>query len=301
MMRKASFLYDRRKEALVALHPMHGKIPSQRRANIVPSLTLAFTLAMLGGATVAGAQQQTPTPATHEVVVTVDGESREIVSSAKTVGDLLKQYNIPFGDLDRCSVPLATRLKDGLMLTISRVHTEVVTEKTPIPFKTRETYSGDLRVGTRQIKTPGKKGEKAVTYRVYYKDGKPTEKVKLAVKVTPPRTEVAVLGLRGMTLASRSALGGRRILEMNASAYGPGGNGHWGMTTAMGIRPRYGIVAVDPRVIRLGTRLYVEGYGPALAADTGGAIKGMRIDLFYPTDRQAYAYGRKRVKVMVLG
>lgn len=276
-----------------------GTISLSRRANIVRSLTFAFTLAMLGGASMVTAQQAM-TPPTNEVIVTADGESREIISTAKTVGELLKQYEIPFGDMDRCSVPLKTPLKDGMMLSITRIHTSVVTEKTPLPFKTRQAYASDLRVGTRQVKTPGKQGEKAVTYRVYYKDGQPTEKVKLGVKVTQPRTEVVVVGVRGMTLASRSALGGRRILDMNASAYGPGGNGPWGMTTAMGIRPRYGIVAVDPRIIPLGTRLYVEGYGSALAADTGSAIKGMRIDLFYPTDRQAYAYGRKRVKVMVL-
>jgi 3D (Asp-Asp-Asp) domain-containing protein len=282
----------------VGLTPKHGKFYSSRRANIVRSLTLAFTLALLGGASVTA--QQAAQPTTCAVYLTADGESRELISSAKSVGALLKEHHIAFGDLDRCSVPLKTPLKEGMRLRIARIRTELKTEKTTIPFKVREGFSGDMRVGSRFVKQAGKLGEKAVTYRVYFKDDAPTEKVKLSTKVTPPREQIVVLGTRGMTLASRSALGGRRVMELNASAYGPGGNGKWGMTTAMGIRPRYGIVAVDPRIIPLGTKLYVEGYGPALAADTGGAIKGMRIDLFYPTDRQAYNYGRKRVRVMIM-
>jgi 3D (Asp-Asp-Asp) domain-containing protein len=51
-----------------------------------------------------------------------------------------------------------------------------------------------------------------------------------------------------------------------------------GTQTALGYRLRRGLVAVDPRVIPLGTHLYIEGYGPALAADTGGAVRGAHID-----------------------
>jgi 3D (Asp-Asp-Asp) domain-containing protein len=66
------------------------------------------------------------------------------------------------------------------------------------------------------------------------------------------------------------------------------------------MRATYGLVAVDPRVIPLGTHLYVEGYGFALAADTGGAIKGNRIDLCYDSVAFANRFGRKKVRVHVL-
>ncbi|HLO98920.1 MAG TPA: 3D domain-containing protein [Fimbriimonas sp.] len=93
-----------------------------------------------------------------------------------------------------------------------------------------------------------------------------------------------------------------RTMTMNATAYepGPASNGKWAGTTALGIPPRYGIVAVDPRVIKLGSLLYVEGYGMAYAADTGGAIKGNRIDLCFATHAQVYAFGRKKVTVHIL-
>ena len=61
-----------------------------------------------------------------------------------------------------------------------------------------------------------------------------------------------------------------------------------------------GIVAVDPRVIPLGTRLYVEGYGFATAADKGGAIKGERIDVFLETKEETRKWGRRQVEVFVL-
>lgn len=93
---------------------------------------------------------------------------------------------------------------------------------------------------------------------------------------------------------------GKKVLTMSATGYGPGENGPWGNRTATGGRVRYGVVAVDPRVIKLGTRLWVEGYGECVAADTGGAIKGLRIDLAFNSDHTANAYGRRRVRVVVL-
>jgi 3D (Asp-Asp-Asp) domain-containing protein len=66
------------------------------------------------------------------------------------------------------------------------------------------------------------------------------------------------------------------------------------------MRAGYGVVAVDPRHIPLGSRLYIEGYGFAIAGDTGGAIKGHRIDLGYGNYRAARSFGRKKVTVHVL-
>ena len=70
--------------------------------------------------------------------------------------------------------------------------------------------------------------------------------------------------------------------------------------TAIGLQAGYGVVAVDPDVIGLGARLYIEDYGYAVAGDTGGAIKGNRIDLGFLTLEECYAWGRRDVKVYVL-
>lgn len=92
-----------------------------------------------------------------------------------------------------------------------------------------------------------------------------------------------------------------KIIEMEATAYSDDeiSQGIWVGQTASGMKPAEGIVAVDPSVIPLGTELYVEGYGDAIAGDTGGAIKGNRIDLFMESRGQALEYGRQKIKVRI--
>ena len=68
-------------------------------------------------------------------------------------------------------------------------------------------------------------------------------------------------------------------------------------TTATGIQTSWGVIAVDPSVIPLGTRMTVPGYGEGVAADTGGAVKGLVIDLWFPTREQALAWGRRTVTI----
>ncbi|AHN66703.2 L-alanyl-D-glutamate peptidase [Bacillus phage Bcp1] len=101
-----------------------------------------------------------------------------------------------------------------------------------------------------------------------------------------------------------------RTITVEATAYTPhpsenGGTYGGQVLTATGFNlsanPNARVIAVDPRVIPLGTRVHVEGYGEATALDTGGAIKGNRIDVLVPTDSQANAWGRKQVKVTILG
>ena len=90
-----------------------------------------------------------------------------------------------------------------------------------------------------------------------------------------------------------------QVLGMEATAYLPTDGSAEGIT-AMGIPATYGIVAVDPDVIPLGSRVYIPGYGEALAADTGGAIYGYRIDLCMEDYWEAMDFGRRNVTVFVL-
>ena len=92
-----------------------------------------------------------------------------------------------------------------------------------------------------------------------------------------------------------------RTITMRSTAYtsDPTENGGYS-TTAMGTAIRYGVAAVDPNVIPLGTRLYIEGYGYARAEDTGGAIKGNKIDLVFGSKSQSNNWGRRTVRVTIL-
>jgi 3D (Asp-Asp-Asp) domain-containing protein len=93
--------------------------------------------------------------------------------------------------------------------------------------------------------------------------------------------------------AAATAPAGGRQLTVDAVAYSLPGY------TASGLPVGKGVVAVDPTVIPLGTRMFVPGYGPAVAADVGSAIKGLIIDLWFPTYEQAAAWGRRTVTITV--
>ena len=91
----------------------------------------------------------------------------------------------------------------------------------------------------------------------------------------------------------------RAVMAMEATAYLPTDGDGAGLT-AMGIPATYGVVAVDPGIIPLGSRVYIPGYGEAIAADTGGAIYGYRIDLCMESYAEAMDFGRRVVTVYVL-
>lgn len=96
--------------------------------------------------------------------------------------------------------------------------------------------------------------------------------------------------------------GGGRTLYMVATGYTDAPEENYpyaGMPSYIGMPLQRGVVAVDPNVIPMGTKLYVEGYGDAIAADQGGAIKGNRIDLFFDSKSEAYNWGMRTVKVTV--
>jgi 3D (Asp-Asp-Asp) domain-containing protein len=109
---------------------------------------------------------------------------------------------------------------------------------------------------------------------------------------------LAAVGFGTIAIAGGSALGQSNAkapykLKVDAVAY------HLPGRTALGVSVRKGVVAVDPRLIPLGTRLHVPGYGPGLAADVGIAIKGRLIDLWFPSTVQAREWGRRTVTITV--
>ena len=92
-------------------------------------------------------------------------------------------------------------------------------------------------------------------------------------------------------------------MYVTATAYTANCNGCSGITATgynLIANPNMKLIAVDPSVIPLGSRVWVEGYGEAIAGDTGGAIKGHKIDVFMPSDANARNWGRKTVKIVIL-
>ena len=94
-----------------------------------------------------------------------------------------------------------------------------------------------------------------------------------------------------------------KTMSVSATAYTANCNGCSGVTATgvdLNANPNAKVIAVDPNVIPLGSKVYVEGYGYATAADTGGAIKGNKIDVFIPSHEAALDWGRKQVNIQIL-
>ena len=112
--------------------------------------------------------------------------------------------------------------------------------------------------------------------------------------LTAPATTTAASTTTSATTTT-AAGSGTRTLVVDAVAY------HLPGKTASGLPVGVGVIAVDPRVIPLGTRVFVPGYGPAVAADVGTAVIGNIIDLWMPTTAQARAWGRRTVTITIYG
>lgn len=240
---------------------------------------------------------------TLEVSVESDGSTRSLRTSQTTVGAVLKEAGIEVGPLDMVTPALGERLSKETQISIVRVHEAMETSKEPIAYETVRTFSRLLRPGQTKVTKTGVRGMKEVRRLVRYEDGVVVKRIVVGAKVLQkPEKQVVAVGSLGR-YASRGEFSVARSMRMSASAYDPGPRscGRYATgRTSCGLRAGYGVVAVDPRVIRLGTRLYVEGYGHAIAGDTGRAIKGNRIDLGFDSYREAMRFGRRPVTVHVL-
>ncbi len=245
--------------------------------------------------------QDTKTPEVTEkkVMLCVDGASRQVVTQQADVRSLLHQEQITLNSHDLCVPSLTTPITDGMMVTISRVTFDVIRERVPIapPMHTR----WDRRMTVHPVVVhQGCPGVALQTRCVWKKDGKVAlEWVQNKRTLVRPRPTVVVRG----KLASRSGFTSRKVMTVVATAYDPGPRscGRRGCgRTAIGLPAEKGVVAVDPRVIPLGSRLYVDGYGLAIAADIGSAIKGHHIDLCFSSRLEAMRWGRHTVTVVVL-
>lgn len=184
-----------------------------------------------------------------------------------------------------------------------KLETRVEVKEQKIQAPVRYEFSRSVGPGRLVKAQDGQPGSVRRTYRITYRDGKPISKELLKEEKTEAEPKLFLMGRSGYQ-PSRSSFGRAKVMIMNATAYdpspatiGPGATGR----TRMGLWAEYGHVAVDPRVIPLGSLVFVEGYGFAIASDTGGAIKGNRIDLCYDDRGTALAYGRRKVKVHVFG
>ncbi|WP_019133237.1 3D domain-containing protein [Peptoniphilus obesi] len=229
-----------------------------------------------------------------------DNEEKKKVLS-ETIDDLMEELGIELDEHDVVTTKPANEIVDKGIVGIERVDKKQFSKTEEIPYESEVIENDEMYQGETKVVQVGVKGEQIHTMQNIFVNDKlvsienlDTEVVKEPVKEIVHKGTKEVEGLNGKKV--------KKVIVMQATAYDPSA----GSKTAMGTRARVGAVAVDPKVIPLGSKLYIESmdgfptYGYATAEDTGGAIKGNRIDLFYSTNSQALKFGRRNVKVYVL-
>ena len=223
--------------------------------------------------------------------IEVDGKTIRTRTLGNTVANLIAQEGIHLAGKDY-TIPAATEpVSDGMNVRVMRVKEDFVTESEPIPFDTKWQPNPNLELDVHQVTQAGVEGTKKRTIRITYENGHETSRTidKEWIEAAPV-TKIINYGTkiidRQLTLPDGSTITYWRKIRVLATSYTAATSGkarthpEYGIT-ALGWQAGLGIVAVDPKVINLRAKMYVPGYGLATAGDTGGRIKGRRVDLGY--------------------
>jgi uncharacterized protein YabE (DUF348 family) len=244
-------------------------------------------------------------------LVLKDGKNeKKVWSASATVGDLLEQEGITLGKWDRVKPGLDHEVSPDAVIHVIRVEKVTDTVKEPIPFEVVAKKDPSLPKGTEKVIREGKQGSIKKDFEVTKENGKEVKRKLVSEKIIENSTnKIVAVGTKEMGKQRKAKqpenqpASGEKELFMHATAYTAKCAGCSGVTaTGIDLRnhPNAKVVAVDPNVIPLGSKVWVEGYGYAVAGDTGGAIKGNRIDVHVPTPGQANSFGRKQVKVKII-
>jgi 3D (Asp-Asp-Asp) domain-containing protein len=238
------------------------------------------------------------------VTLTVGGVTRGSSRvAATTVGEALKRMGVSVGAVDRIYPDPSSGLWPGMRITVERREMRTWTQREAVAFPSQTVNDPTLQRGLMLVRQSGRPGVRERTvWEVRANERLVAVSSSSWRVVQDPSPRIVAAGTRTMT-ADRGAFAGHEFMIMEATAYYPGPHnygGGVGPRTAIGLLTQRGVVAVDPSIIRLGSHLYIEGYGYAVAGDTGGAIQGLRIDLCYNTYNEAIQFGRRPVKVYLL-
>ncbi len=251
--------------------------------------------------------------------------SAEPVSVQETVAQLLEQQNIPMDINTAVSVPHYTQLSEDMQLTAGHRVLSTQTYTATLPYETVYCYDPQLPEGTETVVTQGRNGQLQCTANVVYVDGEEISRTVISETVTsqpvnqvvalgtakaPDTTGLAtdgiIIGENTITLPTGEVLTYTDTWQVQGTAYTHTDAG-CDFITATGTTVRIGTVAVDPRYIPYGTRMFIVSndgeyvYGISTAEDCGGGIKHARVDLYYPTYEECIQFGRRDCTIYFLG
>ena len=254
------------------------------------------------------------------VLVYSGGNVMQIISYGESVGEMFTRMGIPLTENSIVSVSLEDMIYDGMEILIQTTLTSTDSYTAVIPFETEYQETNLLDEGVEVILTAGVDGQKLCTAEVTYIDGEESSRELLTEEViSEPVTQIVAIGTGKVKGGSKMPIIGDGVIitgsgdvltythrdTFKATAYCRTDEG--GEWTSTGTRTRVGAIAVDPKVIPYGTRMFIvtkDGsyiYGVATAEDCGGAIKGKRLDLFYETDAECRRFGIRNCDVYFLG
>lgn len=256
----------------------------------------------------------------RDVTVHYHGQILKTTSQGGTAGELLDSLGLEVGGEDRVSPGLDTMVWDGMEIQVDQVITQETTYTSQIPCSTTYRTDPEIPMGEEVVLSPGEDGELLCTARITYVNGKESERLILTQKVirevkervvllgegTPNPKGEPIIGDGYILLPSGELLTYTRTDTIRATAYTHTDEG-CDYFTSTGTIVRRGTVAVDPRYIPYGTRMFIMAsdgsfiYGIATAEDCGGDIKGDRMDLYFPTTEECLEFGRRRCTLYFLG
>lgn len=227
------------------------------------------------------------------------GQQKEFTTSGKTVGEILQHLGITYEGHPIYPSP-DTPAANGMVVHILGKFEKFEVVDAAVPFATRYVDNNQLPIGQKRVLQAGAPGKDKITYKYVLKDGY-FQKIEIARQQEAAPIEAVIE--RGPKLdtvmTGEGAIPYKRKMVVEASAYTLAEGSGTGMTS-IGIVPYEGIVAVDPDVIPYYTRMYIPGYGFAMAGDTGGAIIGNRVDLYMTDYGRAILWGRRDVEIYIL-
>lgn len=249
--------------------------------------------------------------------IAVDGQVRNIWTSARTVGEALNTAGVNLGPIDRIEPSLEQELNDDTQVSVIRVTEELVREEVVVPFRTVRLPSRSLNRGESREVKQGVNGLVVNTYPVLKEDGQEKERTLVdAVTVAKKQDRPIEEGTVATISRGGQALRYSKSFEVTATAYTAdynpikgGPDDPWKGMTACGQKAVAGkTIAADLKVLPMYSRVYVEGIdshgkkysGYYVVMDTGGAIKGNKIDIFMNTYLETKNFGRRKMKVYLL-
>ena len=254
-------------------------------------------------------------------LIYINNGGQEIVSNTygQTVGELLEGIGLSLNEGDAIDVSLDTKTHDGMVLNIDRwtTATEYVYEE--VPFETEYVQTNKMLKGDEKVATEGVNGELKHTTTVTYFNGQEVSREIVATEQTiEPVNQVIKQGTfeaeKGkltikdgvIVTADGEVYTYKSTMQVKATAYTHTDAG-CDMITATGTTVHWGTVAVDPKLIPYGTKMFIVSndgkyvYGLSAAEDCGGSIKGNRIDLYMPTTSQCFSFGVRNCTVYFIG